>query len=154
MAKAVFTGSFDPFTIGHAALVRRALPMFERIIIGVGVNENKKCMCDAQTRVSTIARLYAGESRVEVKQYSDLTVDFAHREGATFIIKGLRSVKDMEYQREQAIINMRIGHVETLLLFAEPEMEGISSSMVRELIHFGRNVDEFLPTPDDCKLSQ
>lgn len=145
MKTGIFTGSFDPFTIGHADIVKRALPMFDRIVIGVGVNERKACMQTAQERLDAIAALYADEPRVEVRTYSDLTVDFASREQAQFIIKGVRTMRDFEYEREQADINRRIGGIETVLLFADPRYESVSSSMVRELIHFGRSVDEFLP---------
>ncbi len=145
MRTGVFVGSFDPFTIGHDAIVRRALPLFDRIVIGVGVNERKQYMQSLQDRIAAIKNVYVAESRIEVRQYSDLTVDFAHREGAQFIIKGVRSIKDFEYEREQADINRRIGGIETLLLYSEPEFESVSSSMVRELIHFGKDVDMFLP---------
>lgn len=145
MKTGVFTGSFDPFTVGHDAIVRRALPLFDRIVIGVGVNERKAYVQTVEERTAAIAGLYADEPRVSVKSYADLTVDFARREGAEFIIKGVRSVRDFEYEREQADINRRIGGVETVLLYAEPQYESVSSSMVRELIHFGRNVDEFIP---------
>ena len=145
LKKAVFPGSFDPFTVGHDAIVRRALPLFDKIIIGVGVNVRKNYLYSADKRVADIAAVYAGEPKIEVKAYSDLLVDFAAREGARFIIKGVRSVKDFEYEREQADINLRIGGIETLLLFSEPQYQSISSSMVRELLHFGRDVSEFIP---------
>lgn len=141
----IFTGSFDPFTIGHDDIVRRALPLFDRIVIGIGVNEHKKYAQTTEERIENICRLYAEEPKIEVKAYGDLTVDFAKREGAHYIIKGVRSMKDFEYEREQAEINRRIGGVETLLLFADPQLASISSSMVRELMHFGRDVSEFLP---------
>ncbi len=138
-------GSFDPFTIGHDNIVRRALPLFDRIIIGVGVNERKQYMQSAEMRKRKIQQLYQNEQKITVKTYSDLTIDLAHREMADYIIKGVRSVKDFEYEREQAEINRRIGNVDTLLLFAEPHLASISSSMVRELIHFGKDVREFMP---------
>lgn len=141
----IFTGSFDPFTIGHDDIVRRALPLFDRIVIGIGVNEHKKYAQTTEERIENISRLYVEEPKIEVKAYGDLTVDFAKREGAHYIIKGVRSMKDFEYEREQAEINRRIGNVETLLLFADPQLASISSSMVRELMHFGRDVSEFLP---------
>lgn len=141
----IFTGSFDPFTIGHDDIVRRALPLFDRIVIGIGVNEQKKYAQTTEERIENISRLYAEEPKIEVKAYRDLTVDFAKREGAHYIIKGVRSMKDFEYEREQAEINRRIGGMETLLLFADPQLASISSSMVRELMHFGRDVSEFLP---------
>lgn len=146
MTTAVFPGSFDPFTVGHDAIVRRALPLFDRIIIGVGVNVRKQYLYSADKRVEDIARLYAAEPKVEVKAYSGLLVDFARQEDARFIVKGVRSVKDFEYEREQADINLKIGGLDTLLLFSEPQYQSVSSSMVRELLHFGRDVSEFLPT--------
>ena len=138
-------GSFDPYTIGHDHIVQRALPLFDRLIIGVGVNERKQYMQSAEIRKRKIQELYRNEKKITVKTYSDLTIDFAHREMADFIIKGVRSVKDFEYEREQADINKRIGHIDTLLLFADPGMESISSSMVRALVHFGKDVRQFLP---------
>ncbi len=145
MNKGLFVGSFDPFTIGHDSIVRRALPLFDHIIIGVGVNERKKYMLSAEERVKRIKRLYADEPKIEVKSYSDLTIDFARREQATYIIKGVRSVKDFEYEREQADVNRLLSGVETIFLYAEPQLSSISSSMVRELQHFGRDISEFLP---------
>ena len=141
----VFTGSFDPFIIGHDDIVKRALPLFDQIVIGIGVNERKQYRQTKEERVSTIAKVYANEPKIVVKAYSDLTVDFAKRENASYIIKGIRSIKDFEYEREQAEINRMIGGVETLLLYADPKLASISSSMVRELEHFGRSIDEFLP---------
>ena len=139
-------GSFDPFTIGHDNIVRRALPLFDRLVIGIGVNERKVYLQDVDTRLRIIQDLYRDEPRIVVKTYSDLTIDFAHREKADFVVKGVRSIKDFEYEREQADINRRLGGIETLLLFAEPGMEAVSSSLVRELIHFGKDVREFLPS--------
>ncbi len=145
MNKGLFVGSFDPFTIGHDSIVRRALPLFDHIIIGVGVNERKKYMLDAEERVMRIKHLYADNPKIEVKAYSDLTIDFARREQATYIIKGVRSVKDFEYEREQADVNRLLSGVETIFLYAEPQLSSISSTMVRELQHFGRDISEFLP---------
>lgn len=141
----LFVGSFDPYTIGHDSIVKRALPLFDKIVIGVGFNERKKYMQTTETRVANIISIYDGEPKIEVKQYNDLTVDFARREGAEFIIKGVRSVKDFEYEREQADINRQLTGIETVLLFAEAGMESISSSVVRELTHFGKDVRKFIP---------
>ncbi|MCI5709669.1 MAG: pantetheine-phosphate adenylyltransferase [Prevotella sp.] len=146
MKTGIFVGSFDPFTIGHDAIVRRALPLFDRLVIGVGYNERKQYMYSQDERIRSISRLYANDPRVAVKVYNDLTIDFARREGAQYIIKGVRSVKDFEYEREQADINRRIGGIDTLLLYAAPDMASVSSSLVRELIHFGKDVSDFLPT--------
>ena len=146
---AIFTGSFDPFTVGHDDILHRALPLFSRIVIGVGVNERKQYMLSAEERCAAIRRIYASEPKVEVKTYSDLTVDFARREGAAYIIKGVRSVKDFEYEREQADINRQLSGVETLLLYSDPRYSSVSSSMVRELIHFGQDVSRYLPPVKD-----
>ena len=145
----IFTGSFDPFTVGHDDILRRALPLFSRIVIGVGVNERKQYMQSADERCAAIRRIYEGEEKIEVKAYSDLTVDFARREGAAYIIKGVRSVKDFEYEREQADINRQLSGVETLLLYSDPRYSSVSSSMVRELIHFGQDVSRYLPPVKD-----
>ena len=143
----IFVGSFDPFTIGHDSVVRRAVKLFDRLVIGVGVNESKRYMLSAEERVEAIRRLYSGDERISVEQYSDLTVDFARRMGAEFIVKGVRSVKDFEFERDQADINRRLTGIETVLLYAEPGMDSISSSVVRELTHFGRDCSMFLPKP-------
>ena len=145
MKVGIFAGSFDPFTIGHASVVRRVLPLFDKIIIGVGVNERKQTMLSDTVRVEKIAQLYADEPKIEVKAYSDLTVDFAHREVASYLIKGVRSLKDFEYEREMADINRQLSGLDTILLYTEPDMASISSSVVRELVHFGRDVSAFLP---------
>ena len=142
---ALITGSFDPFTIGHDDIVRRTLQLFDSVLIGVGVNERKTYRQSTEERIDAIRRIYADEPRVEVKSYSDLTVDFARREGVDVIVKGVRGIKDFEYEREQADINRRLSGIETLLLFADPSLASISSSMVRELEHFGHDISDFLP---------
>ena len=141
----IFTGSFDPYTIGHDDILRRALPLFDHIVIGIGVNERKSYMQSAEERMKTIKAIYADEPKVEVKTYNDLTIDFARRENASYIIKGVRSVKDFEYERDQADINRQLSGIETLLLYADPRYSAVSSSMVRELTHFGQDVSRFLP---------
>lgn len=146
MKTGVFVGSFDPFTIGHDSIVRRALGLFDRLVIGVvGDQVHKPNMQPAEQRMQAIRQLYADEPKIEVKPYYGLAVDFAKEQGALYIIKGVRSVKDFEYEREQADINRQISGIETVLLFAEPRYASVSSSVVRELQHFGRDVSEFLP---------
>ena len=144
----IFVGTFDPFTIGHDSIVRRALPLFDRLVIGVvGDNVQKPGITPAEERMQAISQLYAQEPRIVVKPYYGLAVDFARSQGAHFIVKGVRSAKDFEYEREQADINRLItqGEVETLLLLAEPHLASISSSMVRELKHFGQDISPFIP---------
>ena len=131
--------------MGHASIVERGLPLFDRIVIGVGVNDNKRTLYTNEQRVRNIQEIYANEPRVKVVAYDDLTVDLAKREGASFILRGIRSVKDFEYERDIAAMNERLAGVETVLLFTEPQFQSISSSVVRELLRFGKDVTEFLP---------
>ncbi|EKX91427.1 pantetheine-phosphate adenylyltransferase [Alloprevotella sp. oral taxon 473] len=145
MRIAIFPGSFDPFTIGHASIVRRGLEMFDKIVIGVGYNTNKRSFLTPEERVEAIEKVYASEARVKVVAYADLTADLARREQAGFVLRGIRSVKDFEYERDIASINNRLSGVETVLLFTEPHYADISSTIVRELLAFGKDVSEFLP---------
>lgn len=142
---AVFPGSFDPFTRGHASVVRRGLELFDRIVIGVGFNGQKTGQASVNERVSQLRRLYASDSRVTVEAYDDLTVDFASRHGAAFILRGVRSFRDFEYERDLADINRRLSGMETVILFTEPELAYVSSGMVRELAYFNKDVSPFLP---------
>jgi len=145
MRIAIFPGSFDPFTIGHASIVRRGLEMFDKIVIGVGYNTNKRSFLTPEERVAAIEKVYASEARVKVVAYDDLTADLARREQARFVLRGIRSVKDFEYERDIAGINHRLSGVETVLLFTEPHYADISSTIVRELLAFGKDVSEFFP---------
>ncbi len=144
---ALFAGSFDPFTIGHASIVERALPLFDRIIIAVGINASKPGGTPADRRCEAIRQLYSTQAeRIDVLSYSnELTVDLARRLGANWLLRGVRSVKDFEYEREIADINRRLSGLETVLLFTLPEHSAISSSIVRELHSYGHDVDQFLP---------
>ena len=142
---ALFAGTFDPFTKGHHALVLRALAMFDKVVVAVGRNMGKKCLFSVEQRVEAIEKLYAADKRVEVMAYDGLTMDLAKEIGATALLRGVRNTKDFEYEREIADMNFRIGGIETVLLMSEPEHASISSSIVRELMNYGKDVTALLP---------
>ena len=144
---ALFTGTFDPFTIGHQNIGDRALALFDNLVIAVAVSKLKHTSEEIEARMAAIKAVYADEERVTVKSYDDLTVDMARREGAHFIVRGVRSVKDYEYEREQADVNRQLSGVETILLFADPSLSSISSSLVRELRFFSKDADEWVAKP-------
>lgn len=141
----VFPGTFDPFTLGHASLVERALPLCSRLVIALGYNPAKSSADTVASRLEAIRALYAAEPRIEVVSYTGLTVDLCHSLGASWMLRGVRSVADFEYERNLADLNRRIGSVETLLLFTLPELSCISSSALRELASHGRDITPFLP---------
>lgn len=149
MKRAIFPGTFDPFTIGHASIVKRAITFIDELVIGIGYNENKRTMFSIEEREKTLRELYKNEPRVKIASYNDLTIDFARRMDAQFIIRGIRCVKDFEYEETIADINRKLAGIETILLFTEPELTSVSSSVVRELISFGKDVSTFLPQPDN-----
>ena len=153
MRTGIFVGTFNPFTLGHDNIVRRALTLADRIVIGVVAdNVNKPGVPTADERMEPIRQLYAGDSRVEVKTFSGLAVDFARAEKGDFIVKGVRNVKDFEYEREQAEWNCRLTGIETILLIAEPNLSSLSSSTLRELQHFGVDITPYLPTPNSSTI--
>ena len=142
---ALFPGTFDPFTLGHQSLVKRVLTCADAVVIAIGINEKKQTYYTLEQRVSAIRALYAEEPRVKVITYSGLTVDVAQQEQASFILRGVRSLIDFEYEKAIADVNRQLSGIETLLLFTEPAYAHISSSVVRELLHFGKDVSAFLP---------
>ena len=145
MKRAIFPGTFDPFTLGHHSIVKRTLTFMDEVIVGIGINEGKQCLLPVEKRVEMIRQLYADEPRVKVMAYSGLTVDFAKEQEAGFIVRGIRSVKDFEYEEGIADINKKLSGIETIFLFTEPELSSVSSSVVRELLHYGKDVSMFLP---------
>lgn len=142
---AIFPGSFDPYTIGHASIVDRALPLFDKIVVAIGVNRNKRSFLTEEQRIRMIADLYADEPKVEVISYDGLTVDAAREYGARFLLRGVRMIQDFEYEKNLAEVNRSISGLETVLLYTLPEYGHISSSIVRELISYGRDVSALLP---------
>ena len=142
---ALFAGTFAPYTVGHHSIATRALAMFDKIIIAVGYNSKKGSQGDTAERVESIARIYADEPRIEVVAYEGLTADFAKERGACCLLRGVRSVKDFEYERELADVNKQIGGIDTVLLVSEPGYSSVSSSVVRELMRYGKDVSDLLP---------
>ncbi|NDV94150.1 pantetheine-phosphate adenylyltransferase [Dysgonomonas sp. 521] len=143
--KAIFPGTFDPFTIGHYSLVKRSLELVDEIVIAIGINDAKKSYFPLEKRIEMIESLYRDDNRVSVKAYDKLTVDYAKEVDAAFIVRGIRSVNDFEYEKTIADMNRNIAGIETFILFTEPELTHISSTIVRELLRFGHDVSQFIP---------
>lgn len=142
---ALFPGTFDPFTIGHQSLINRGLELVDEIIIAIGINEAKQTYFTLEKRLEAIRKLYKNEPRVRVMTYDILTVDFAKEQGALFILRGLRTVHDYEYEKSIADVNRVLAGVDTLILFTEPQYTHISSSIVRELLRYGKDISMFVP---------
>ena len=142
---ALFPGTFDPFTIGHLSLIERGLNLVDEIIIAIGINANKKTFYSLEQRMETISKIFKDNPHVSVKAYSGITVDFAQEMGAQFILRGIRSVHDFEYEKNIADVNRQLSGIETFILFTEPEHTHISSSIVRELLSYGKDVSAFVP---------
>ena len=140
---ALFPGSFDPFTSGHEAIVQRALALFDHIVVAVGVNTDKKYMFTSQQRMQKIRDSFPNDRRVEVVEYSDMTVDLCKRVGAHFILRGIRNAKDLEYEQTIAAVNKALApNIETVLLLADDKHRDISSTLIREqLAHQQKETD-------------
>lgn len=140
---ALFPGSFDPFTSGHEAIVQRALALFDHIVVAVGVNTDKKYMFTSQQRMQKIRDSFPNDSRVEVVEYSGMTVDLCKRVGAHFILRGIRNAKDLEYEQTIAAVNKALApDIETVLLLADDKHRDISSTLIREqLAHQQKETD-------------
>lgn len=149
--KLFFPGSFDPFTIGHADLVKRALDLGCEVVIAIGINEDKKPLFSTNQRLDAINAYYKGDSRVSVIEYKGLTVDAVRENGCNAILRGIRSVTDYDKERNLADINRSIAGVETVILVSSPAVQHVSSSLVRELLSFCREdaynlmIDTFKP---------
>lgn len=141
----LFTGSFDPFTIGHLSIVERGLKLADRVVIGIGINENKLGDLSPDDRQRRIEAIFRNRPEVSVIQFSGLAVDAARSCGATAFLRGVRSTTDFEFERNMADVNRRIAGIDTVLLFAEPDLACVSSSVVRELAHNGFDTSKFLP---------
>ena len=145
MKRAIFPGTFDPFTIGHYSIVLRGLTFFDEIVIGIGVNQAKKTLFSVEKRFELVQQAFVNEPRVKVASYDSLTVDFALSVGAQYVLRGLRSVGDFEYERTVADANRTLTGIETVILFTELKYSYISSTVVRDLISYGKDISIFLP---------
>jgi len=145
MKRAIFPGTFDPFTIGHYSIVERGLTFFDEIVIGIGINQTKKTLFSIEKRIEIIEQAFINEPRVTVRSYNSLTVDFALSVQADFVLRGLRSVGDFEYERTTADANRKLTGIETVILFTESKYSYISSTVVRDLISYGKDISIFLP---------
>ena len=145
--KLIFPGSFDPFTKGHESVARRGLEFCDEMVIAVGYNGLKKNsgLFSVNQRVKMISEFYKNEPRISVLAYDTLTTDIASELGCTHILRGVRTVIDFEYERQLADVNRHLTGIETILLFNEPAMAHITSTTVRELLSFGKDVTDFLP---------
>lgn len=141
----LFPGSFDPFTIGHKWIVDKALEIADKVVVAIGINENKTRTFTIEDVAEKIKKVYSQNPRVEVITYKGLTIDIAKQVGTTAIVRGVRSTIDFEYEKNIADINRELSGIETILLFTNPTLSHISSSMVRELNHFGYDISKYIP---------
>lgn len=149
---ALFPGSFDPFTMGHKAIVDQGLGLFDRIIIGVGANLQKHGLLTIENRLRLISDIYVDNPNVIVGSYEGLTGDYAREMGAGFLLRGMRNTVDYEYERNLMLVNQKIyPELTTVLLFTPPEYVAISSSMIRELVAYGRDPLEMMPQNIEIK---
>lgn len=149
MKTALFPGTFNPFTIGHADIAERALKLFDRLVIAIGYNEHKadadSAAAMAGQRVNEIRRIFADRPEVEVTAYSGLTASLVRETGACCIVRGVRSCTDFDYEKNIADVNLEVLGVDTIFIPCRPELAHISSSMIRELSHNGHDISRFLP---------
>ena len=146
MKKAVFPGSFDPITTGHVDLVRRALPLFDEVVIAIGHNSQKRTLYDLETRLRWVRDTFADDARVSVASFEGLTAHYARQIGAGYLLRGLRNASDFDYEKTISQLNAIVGEgLETVFLISQPAYSHISSTIVREIIKGGGAADQFVP---------
>lgn len=146
MKIALFPGSFDPITIAHVDILKRALPLFDKIVVGIGLNSSKQNFLSAEKREEMVKTIFAGNNNVDVQLYEGLTVDFCRKINAKYMVRGIRSASDFEYERAIAQINQTMmPDVETILLLSKPEYSAISSTIVRDILRNKGDISHFVP---------
>ncbi len=145
MKTAIFPGSFDPFTVGHEDVVRRSLSLFDKIIIAVGYNSNKRDFFPLDDRMQWIRDVFVNDDRIRVEKYEGLTVDFAREIGCTHILRGIRTAADFEYERAIAQVNKAMSGIDSVFLLTTPEHTPVNSSIIRDIVKHGGNAGQFLP---------
>ena len=143
---AIFPGSFSPFTIGHQSIVDRALPLFDKIVISIGINSEKPQYFSIDKRMQWIKDVYNNNPKIDVKQYKGLTVDFCKKENANYILRGLRDSHDFKFEKNIAHMNKELNpNIETIFVITPPKISHISSSIIRDIIKNGGDVSKFIP---------
>lgn len=145
MHRAIFPGSFDPITLGHVDIINRALPLFDEIIIAIGINSDKKYMFSLEERVNFIKENYKKEPKIKVTTYSGLTIDYCKKENVDFILRGLRNPADFEFEKAIAQTNRKLSNIETVFLLTSADTSFISSSIVRDVYRYGGDISGFVP---------
>ncbi len=146
MKIALFPGSFDPITIAHVDIVKRSLPLFDKIVVGIGLNSSKQNFLSAEKREEIVKSIFINDTNVEIQTYQGLTIDFAKKVGATYMVRGIRSASDFEYERAIAQINKSMmPEVETIILLSRPEYSAISSTIVRDILRNNGDISQFVP---------
>ncbi|MEJ7626943.1 MAG: pantetheine-phosphate adenylyltransferase [Ferruginibacter sp.] len=142
----LFPGTFDPVTLGHTDIIDRALPLFDKLVIGIGRNVNKQPMFSEKQRLEWLIDIYQGNPKVEALFYEGLTVECCKTIGAKFILRGIRYVNDFEYEKAIADMNRSIENVETIFLTCLPQYTSVASTLVRDVLKNGGDVSKFLPS--------
>ncbi len=153
MKIAVFPGSFDPITIGHVNLIQRACPLFDKIIISIGMNTSKNKLFPLEQRIDWINGVFKNESKIEVREFHGLTIDFCKKVGAKYIIRGLRNASDFDYEKTIAQLNHELNKdIETVFLISRPRYSHISSTIVREIIRVKGDASSLVPENVDLSI--
>lgn len=146
MKIALFPGSFDPVTKAHVDILRRSVSLFDQVIVGIGINSNKVALLDIETRKKMLEAIFKGDPKIEVRTYEGLTVDYAKKIGAAYIIRGIRTVADFEYEKGIAHINHAlVPEIESIFILSKPGYSSISSTVVRDILRNKGDVSKFVP---------